>query len=169
MVVDAIKAAVVGRPWSPGGSLAVVAVSFAVAALVIAIQFPFFFRLGYLRARFLTFVTIAVVGAVIAGLVVQAGNSGASSAWLEAIARIPAAGFTAGGLLLGFGFLAASAAPLPSGSIRGRTYRSRRPCQVAWRHGDRRDRTRGRGQDHPVDQPRPGCTSPPTAGPSSIW
>jgi hypothetical protein len=110
VVVDAIKAAVVGQPWSPGGSLAVIAVSFAVAALVIAIQFPFFFRLGYLRARFLTFVTIGVVGAVIAGLVVQASNSGASSAWLEAIARIPAAGFTAGGLLLGFGFLAASAA-----------------------------------------------------------
>lgn len=109
VVVHAIKAAATGQPWSLGSTLALVAVSFTVAAAVIAIQFPFFFRLGYLRARFLTFVTIAVVGALVVALVTLAGNSSVSAGWLAALASIPAMGFTAGGLLLGFGFLAASA------------------------------------------------------------
>ncbi|MCW5954187.1 MAG: ABC-2 transporter permease [Propionibacteriaceae bacterium] len=110
VVVDAIKAAVTGQPWSLGGTLAVVAMSFAVAAAVIAIQFPFFFRLGYLRARFLTFVTIAAVAALIVALVVLASTSGVAPGWLEAMAHISTIGFTVGGMLVGFGFLIASAA-----------------------------------------------------------
>lgn len=111
VVADAVKAAISQRPWSPAAALAVIAISFAVASLVIAIQFPFFFRLGYLRARFLTLVAIAVVGAVIAWLALTLSrNKVVSPAWLETVTQAPAGWWVAGGLLLGSGFLVASAA-----------------------------------------------------------
>lgn len=53
--------------WWPDGDLAVLAFSFPMAALLIAIQFPFLFKLGYNRARPITMISLFVVVAALAG------------------------------------------------------------------------------------------------------
>ncbi len=64
--IDAAWSAAREQPWSATGSVAVLLISLAVAAVLVAVQFPFFFRLGYSRARPVTLIS----GCVVVGLVV---------------------------------------------------------------------------------------------------
>lgn len=78
VVFDAVAAVIRHQNWSPVSSLAFLAASIAVAGLVVAVQFPFFFALGYLRARFVTWLAIALVIAAVALLMmpVSPGSTG---------------------------------------------------------------------------------------------
>lgn len=109
--LDAASAAMRGQPWNPTVSLMVLGASLALAGLVIAVQFPFYFKLGYTRAKMVTWVAVAVVAALIAFLMMSTTQLGQSP--LDQV-RAPADALPlmliAGGPVLGLLLLACSAA-----------------------------------------------------------
>lgn len=109
LVIDAAAAPIRQQAWSVSTALAGLALTFTVATLVIGIQFPLFFALGYTRARLVSYATIVLIGALVGLGAIGATRTG-SLDWLEAAASTPPLAIVAGGLLAGGLLLAASAA-----------------------------------------------------------
>ncbi len=109
--LDGVTAALRQQPWDPAVSAMVLGASLALAGLVLAIQFPFYFRLGYTRAKLVTWVAVAVVAALIGFLMMSTTQLGPSP--LDQL-RAPADAIplivTAGGPVLCLFLLACSAA-----------------------------------------------------------
>ena len=110
LAIDAVAAPVRQQAWSAPTAFSVLASTFAVAALVMAIQFPFFFALGYTRARIVTYVTIASIGALVGLFAALAANPASWLDWLTATASAPSLAIVPVGLLTGLLALTASAA-----------------------------------------------------------
>ncbi len=104
---DAVAALVRQQIWAPVDSLIFLAASLAVAGLLIAVQFPFFFALGYLRARFVTWLAIALVIASVALLMMPASPGGAGA--IASVAQL-GPGWPLAGLLIVLLALAGSVA-----------------------------------------------------------
>lgn len=110
LVIDAAAAPIRQQAWSAADASTGLALTFAVATLVTAIQFPFFFALGYTRARIVSYATIVMIGALV-GLGAMAATTRTDSFdWLGAAASVPPLAIVTGGLLAGALLLAASAA-----------------------------------------------------------
>lgn len=111
VALDGLSAAIRQQQWDPTVSAMVLGASLALAGLVIAVQFPFYFRLGYTRAKLVTWVAVAVVAALIAFLMMSTTQLGPSP--LDQV-RAPAEAVPvmviAGGPLLALLLLACSAA-----------------------------------------------------------
>lgn len=97
VVFDGAAAIVRRQDWAPVDSLILLAASLAVAGLVIAVQFPFFFALGYLRARFVTWLAIALVIASVTLLMMPASPGGAGA--IASVAQL-GPGWPLAGLLI---------------------------------------------------------------------
>lgn len=109
LVLEAVRAVVRHQAWSATEGLSVLAASFALASLVLTVQFPFF-KLGYNRARPVTVISIGVIAALFGGTAALAAQGE-----LEGLTRMigsPAwSGVAiAGGLIAGVAALAGSAA-----------------------------------------------------------
>ena len=110
LAIDAAAATARQQTWSAAPAVTVLASTFAVAALVTAVQFPFFFALGYTRARIVIYATIAGAGAVIGFFTLTVTKASIPLDWLAAMANAPTSAVIPGGLLAGLGMLAVSAA-----------------------------------------------------------
>lgn len=110
LLLEAARAIVRQEAWSAAGGFSVLAVCFALGSVVLGIQYPFFFKLGYNRARPVTVISIGVIAALLGGaggLAAQGELAGltraiGSPAWSGAI--------IAGGLIVGVAALAGSTA-----------------------------------------------------------
>lgn len=110
LVLEAARAIARQEAWSAVGGFAVLAACFALGSVALGIQYPFFFKLGYNRARPVTVISIGVIAALLGGaaaLTAQGELVGltrmiGSSAWSGAV--------IAGGSVVGVAALAGSAA-----------------------------------------------------------
>lgn len=105
---DAAKAALLHQPWSASEATAILAAGLAVAALVIGIQFPFYFAMGYTRAKLVTWIVVAALGSLVAVLAMSS-SAGAPEAASAPDPDWVAPALTVGGPLLGLALLGLSA------------------------------------------------------------
>lgn len=105
---DVVIATIRQQEWSPVSSLTTLGACLAAAGIVLGIQFPFYFALGYTRAKFVTWLALAAVGALVGMGMATTMTGGTPFDWPDPGGPVWAP--IAGGPLVGLAALAVSAA-----------------------------------------------------------
>lgn len=105
LTLGTIAALTLGHPLQPGVILTVLTAGFLFDAVILAVELPLLFAVGYARARWVTLTPMLIIGVAI--LVTRSIRLPLTEI-VEAVQQTPPAALVVTGLLLGLGLLGAS-------------------------------------------------------------